>query len=55
MYIMFQQKFQEMKPGDFHNGMVLFELYDDFTHLHLLCARPQRVTIVRKKEKPEAI
>lgn len=30
-----------MKP-DYYNEMLLFELSDDVTYLHLLCARPQR-------------
>lgn len=38
-----------MKP-DYYNEMLLFELSDDFTYLHLLCARPRRVSIVRKIE-----
>lgn len=40
-----------MKPGEYHNEMILLELSNDFILLHLLCARSQRVTIVRNKKK----
>lgn len=52
----FNKNLKKMKPGDFHDGVILFELSDDFIHLHLLCTWPQRVNTIRKekKKKPQA-
>ena len=40
-----------MKPEDCHSEVTLFELTNDFPHLHLPCTEPQRAVVPGAKNK----